>query len=53
MRDPEFRQRVDALELIEIHSEWAGNAEVTAYRCEVDQARNVSFVLLDAARAAR
>ncbi|HEY8166696.1 MAG TPA: hypothetical protein VIF83_14180 [Gemmatimonadaceae bacterium] len=47
------RQRVDALELIEIHSEWAGTAEVTAYRCEVDEARNVAFVLLDPAGTAR
>jgi hypothetical protein len=41
------RQRVDALELIEIHTEWAGSAEVWAYRCEVDQSHTVSFTTLD------
>jgi hypothetical protein len=41
------RQRVDALELIEIHTEWAGSAEVWAYRCEVDQSHAVSFTTLD------
>jgi hypothetical protein len=41
------RQRVDALELIEIHTEWAGTAEVWAYRCEVDQSHKVLFTTLD------
>ncbi len=41
------RQRVDALELIEIHSEWAGNAEVCAYRCEVDEQHDVTFKSLE------
>lgn len=44
------RQRVDALELIEIRSEWAGNAEVSAYRCEVGASHEVTFVCLDADR---
>jgi len=41
------RQRVDALELIEIRSQWAGRAEVSAYRCEVNESHDVSFVPLD------
>jgi hypothetical protein len=41
------RQRVDALELIEIRTEWAGDAEVHAYRCEVGETHHVSFVTLD------
>jgi len=40
------RQRMDALELIEIRSTWAGNAEVSAIRCEVDRSGEVSFVEL-------
>ena len=40
------RQRVDALELIDIKSEWAVNAEVLAFRCEIDAAYDVSFVKL-------
>lgn len=44
------RQRVDALELIERRSEWAGSAEVHAYRCDVDQSHHLRFVQLDAAQ---
>ncbi len=44
------RQRLDALELLKISHEWAGKAEVAAYRCEVNEGRYVSFVELDAVR---
>jgi hypothetical protein len=40
------RQMMDALELIEIRSTWAGKAEVSAIRCEVDASGEVSFVEL-------
>lgn len=40
------RQRMDAVELIEIKSTWAGKAEVSAFRCEVDRSREVKFVEL-------
>ena len=40
------RQRMDAMELIDIKSTWAGNAQVSAYRCEVGEAGDVSFVEL-------
>ena len=45
------RQRVDALELVDIRSEWARNAEVSAYRCEVGASHEVTFVSLDADRS--
>lgn len=35
---------MDAMELIDVHATWAGNAEVTAFRCEVDRSGDVSFV---------
>jgi len=41
------RQRVDALELIEIRGQWAHNAEVCAYRCEVGGSCEVTFTPLD------
>jgi len=44
------RQRIDALELIEIREMWAGTAKVSAFRCEIDEARDVSFVALDTDR---
>jgi hypothetical protein len=40
------RQRMDALELIEIKSSWAGKAEVSAFRCEVDRSGQANFVVL-------
>jgi len=40
------RQRIDALELIDIKSEWAGTAEVLAFRCEVAESHEVSFVTI-------
>lgn len=44
------RQRIDALELIEISSEWAHQAEVSAWRCEVGKDREVSFTPIDSRR---
>ncbi len=41
------RQRLDAAELIARRSEWAGAAEVMAYRCEVAPSHDVAFVPLD------
>jgi hypothetical protein len=41
------RQRLDALELMKIRHEWAGKAEVSAYRCEINDVHQVSFVELD------
>ena len=40
------RQRLDAIELIEIRATWAGKADVAAYLCEVDRSGDVSFVEL-------
>ena len=40
------RQRMDAVELMDIRATWAGSADVTAYRCEVDATGDVSFVEL-------
>jgi hypothetical protein len=41
------RQRLDALELVKIRHEWAAKADVSAFRCEVDDKHHVSFVDLD------
>lgn len=41
------RQRLDAVELISRCSEWAGHADVMAYRCEVQASHGVDFVPLD------
>lgn len=41
------RQQLDAIELLKIRHEWAGTAEVSAYRCEVSETLHVSFVDLD------
>jgi hypothetical protein len=40
------QQRRDAVELIERRDEWAGNAEVVAYRCEIDASHHIAFVQL-------
>jgi hypothetical protein len=40
------RQRLDAVELMEIRATWAGSADVEAYRCEVDRSGGVRFVQL-------
>lgn len=40
------RQRFDAAELMKISHEFAGKAAVSAYRCEVDEQNEVSFVEL-------
>jgi hypothetical protein len=42
------RQRLDGLELLKMSHEFAGKAEVAAYRCEVDEQREVAFRELDA-----
>ena len=47
------RQHVDALELIDIRDQWAGNAEVCAYRCEVGPTHDVNFVGLGGDPAAQ
>jgi hypothetical protein len=44
------QQRRDAVELIERRDEWAGQADVAAYRCEIDSAHHVVFVALDGDR---
>lgn len=45
------RQAQDAVELLERRDEWAGDAEVAAYRCEVDEDGRVAFVNLSTTRA--
>jgi hypothetical protein len=40
------RQRLDAMELMKISHEFAAKAKISAYRCEVDEQREVSFVEL-------
>ena len=40
------RQIQDNAELIERRSEWAGQAEVMAYRCEVNAGGEISFRVL-------
>jgi hypothetical protein len=37
------QQRRDAIELIHSHDEWAGEAAVEAYRCEIDESHHVAF----------
>ena len=44
------RQARDAVELTHLHHEWAADATVTAYRCEVGASHAVTFRALDAAR---
>ena len=41
------QQRRDALDLIQRSDQWAGKANVSAYRCEIDAAHHVTFVPLD------
>ena len=41
------QQRRDAVELIERQDEWARQAEVEAYRCEIGADHDVSFVRLN------
>ncbi|MEP6691909.1 MAG: hypothetical protein ABJD07_12195 [Gemmatimonadaceae bacterium] len=41
------RQELDAVELLERRREWAGDAGVLIYRCEVDAAGGLMFVNLD------
>ena len=42
------RQRQDSSELVERRSEWAGQATVSAYRCEVHAGGRITFRGLDA-----
>ena len=44
------RQARDAIELMQLQSEWAADAKVAIYRCEVAASRAVTFRPLDAAR---
>jgi hypothetical protein len=46
---PELRQRqeLDAVDLLNRRREWAGDAGVLLYRCEVDSAGDLAFVNLD------
>jgi hypothetical protein len=37
------RQRQDSIELIERRSEWAGEASVVSYRCEVHAGGEITF----------
>ena len=41
------RQRLDAIDLLGRRREWAGDAAVLLYRCEVDSAGRLEFVNLD------
>lgn len=41
------RQRQDSVELIERRSEWAGQASVASYRCEVHAGGRITFRALD------
>jgi hypothetical protein len=38
------QQERDAIELIQRSDQWAGNAEVSAFRCEIDGSHHVDFV---------
>src|SRR5471030_2812739 len=44
------RQARDAVELMQKRSEWAADAKVAIYRCEVDAQRAITFRELDAAK---
>ena len=41
------RPRQDSVELIERRSEWAGQASVASYRCEVHAGGRITFRALD------
>jgi hypothetical protein len=45
------QQRRDAIDLIQRSIQWAGKAEVSAYRCEIDGAHHVAFIPLDATQS--
>ena len=48
------RQARDALELLQLRAEWAADANVAVYRCEVGTGKEITFRTLDAgARAGR
>jgi hypothetical protein len=40
------QQTRDAVDLLQRRDQWAGQAEVTAYRCEIDMSHHISFVPL-------
>lgn len=44
------RQARDAIELMQLRAEWAADAKVAVYRCEVGKARGISFCALDPVR---
>lgn len=44
------RQARDAIELIQLRAEWAADASITTYRCEVSAGGAVTFRALDAVR---
>lgn len=44
------RQEQDAIDLLERRDDWAGNADVVAYRCEVDEGGSARFVNLNTVR---
>jgi hypothetical protein len=41
------QQSRDAADLIQRRDQWAGKAEVIAYRCEIDGSHHIEFVQLD------
>jgi hypothetical protein len=47
------RQARDVVELLQIRTEWAADAKVAVYRCEVDAERAITFRILDAAKGVR
>jgi hypothetical protein len=44
------RQARDAIELMQLRSEWAAEADVAIYRCEVGKAKAITFCTLDPVR---
>jgi hypothetical protein len=41
------QQMRDAVDLIQRRDQWAGKADVVAYRCEIDASHHIEFVQLD------
>jgi hypothetical protein len=44
------RQARDALELLQLRAEWAADANVAVYRCEVGKGKEITFRTLDPVR---
>ena len=42
------QQERDAIDLMQRADQWAGNAKVGAYLCEIDASHHIAFVPLDA-----